>query len=278
MATSSMSSAVKSQYLSDNAWVHSRERLALVERVLDEGTKRHLLARGLSDGWQCLDVGAGGGSIVEWMCRRVGPHGRVVATDIDTRFLEALDLPNLEVRTHNVVSDVLEEGAFDLVHTRGLLIHLVERDVALDRMTAAVKPGGWFLAEEADHISRVPDPRVDSEAADLFRKIAAVDVQMRAAIGDDLYYGRRLYGDLVARGFVELGAEGRLPMGRGGEPLGQLWRLGYTQHRDRMVATGMVSAEEVDACIALFEDRDFIWMETMIMAVWGRRPVLSEKG
>ena len=128
------------------------------------------------------------------------------------------------------------------------------------------------MAEEADHISRVPDPRVDPVAADLFRKVAAADRHMRDAIGDDLYYGRRLYGDLVGRGFIDLGAEGRLPMGRGGEPLGQLWRLGYTQHRDRIVATGLVSPDEVDTCIELFNDPGFIWMECMFMAVWGRRP------
>jgi tRNA A58 N-methylase Trm61 len=52
---------------------------------------------GVADGWRCLEVGAGGGSIAEWLCRRVGRKGAVLATDLDTRFLYALDFPNLEI-------------------------------------------------------------------------------------------------------------------------------------------------------------------------------------
>jgi hypothetical protein len=39
---------------------------------------------GVGAGWRCLEVGASGGSIAEWLCGKVGPHGRVVATDLQT--------------------------------------------------------------------------------------------------------------------------------------------------------------------------------------------------
>jgi hypothetical protein len=78
-------------YLLPNAWHQARERLALLERVLDPGTTRHLDELGVAAGWECLEFGAGGGSIAAWLCARVGSTGRVVATDLDTRFLEALE-------------------------------------------------------------------------------------------------------------------------------------------------------------------------------------------
>jgi hypothetical protein len=56
-----------------------------------------------------------------WMAGQVGPTGRVVATDIDTRYLQKLDLPNLEVREHDILGDPLDElgpGSFDLVCSR----------------------------------------------------------------------------------------------------------------------------------------------------------------
>jgi 2-polyprenyl-3-methyl-5-hydroxy-6-metoxy-1,4-benzoquinol methylase len=94
-------------------------------------------------------VGAGGGSIAEWLAGQVGPDGRVLATDIDTRFLEQLShKKNVEVRRHDIVSDSLPERAFDLVHARLVLLHLPERDRVLGRMAAALKPGGWLLTEE----------------------------------------------------------------------------------------------------------------------------------
>jgi 2-polyprenyl-3-methyl-5-hydroxy-6-metoxy-1,4-benzoquinol methylase len=95
-------------YLLDNAWQHARARLSLLESRLDPGTIFLLNRLGIRPGWRCLVVGAGGGSITEWLCQQTGPEGHVVATDIDTRFIDALDYPNLEVRRHDIVADELK--------------------------------------------------------------------------------------------------------------------------------------------------------------------------
>ncbi len=224
----------------------------------------------MGDGWRCLEVGGGGGSITEWLCRRVGPTGRVVATDINTRFLDALDFEHLEVRVHNIVVDELEHGAFDLVHTRNMLFHLSERQTALGRMVSALKPGGVLLVEEPDFSSWVADPRCGDAASSLFLKGLRV---ASAAVGTDVSYGRRLYADVCALGLIDVEAEGRAQMGRGATPDAEFWRLSYTQIRDRILGTGQLSPGEFDAFIALFDDPDFIWMGAVLMGVSGRRPL-----
>jgi SAM-dependent methyltransferase len=218
-------------------------------------------------------VGAGGGSIAEWLCRCVGPTGRVVATDIDTRFLEVLQMPNLEVRRHNVVTDPLPEAAFDLVHTRAVLIHLPEREQAIRRMVSALKPGGWFLAEEGDFSSFVPDAAVGAATVALFAKGWAAFDQVYAAGGADSRYGRRLYGDLCAAGLVDVQAEGRVLMTRGGSPDARFWRVTFTQLQERMVATGLLTDQEMEQFLALYDDPNFVLMGPVLMAVWGRRTV-----
>ena len=53
-----------------------------------------------------------------WLAERVGPAGHVVAADIDTRYPERLDLPNLQMIKHDILEDpldVLGPGSFDLV-------------------------------------------------------------------------------------------------------------------------------------------------------------------
>ena len=95
---------IKTEYSLDNDWILARQRLALLEAHTDVGTIRFLDALDVGDGWRCLEVGGGGGSITEWLCRRVGPTGRVVATDINTRFLDALDFENLERCVHTTLS------------------------------------------------------------------------------------------------------------------------------------------------------------------------------
>ena len=263
------------QYIFDNAWQQQRQRLAALEAWLDPGTTRHLDTLGVAEGWRCLEVGAGGGSIADWLSRRVGPSGRVVATDLDTRFVEALDQPNLEVRRHDIVTDELEEGAFDLVHTRFLLIHLPERDRVLRKLAAALKPGGWLLVEEPDFISGVADPNSGAEAAALFDKLFAAHLRVQEARGIDTCYGRRLLSSLDAAGLSDVEAEGRVSILRfGAGSTGQvLGRLTFMQLRQPMIEAGLATQPEFDALMALLDDPRFAFMTMVVMAARGRCPV-----
>ncbi len=114
----------ESPYIMDNNWVNERERLAALEHNLDPGTISALTEIGVLNGWNCLEIGAGGGSITEWLCKQVGPEGKVTATDMNTRFIDVLDYENLEVRKQNVVTEDLPTGKYDLVHARFLLAHI----------------------------------------------------------------------------------------------------------------------------------------------------------
>ena len=40
-----------------------------------------------------------------WLAQQAGSTGRVVATNIDLRYLDRLKLPNLEVVRHNILED-----------------------------------------------------------------------------------------------------------------------------------------------------------------------------
>ena len=101
-------------YLFSHEDQRERERLAAIEAVGDPFTIECLESIGVGDGWNCLEIGAGGGSMTEWLCNRVGPEGRVVATDLQTKFLEAIDAANLEVRRHDISEEDLGGETFDV--------------------------------------------------------------------------------------------------------------------------------------------------------------------
>jgi 2-polyprenyl-3-methyl-5-hydroxy-6-metoxy-1,4-benzoquinol methylase len=98
------------------------ERLGLLEQLFDPVSReRRDLVR---PGWRCLEVGAGRGSMAVWLAKKVGASGQVVATDVDPTYLERLNVPNLEVRRHNILDDSLESlgrASFDLVSSRLML-------------------------------------------------------------------------------------------------------------------------------------------------------------
>ncbi|MFZ0976038.1 MAG: hypothetical protein WAN22_27700 [Solirubrobacteraceae bacterium] len=64
-----------------------RARLRLLEEYHDPLTVTQLDAIGVGEGWRCLDVGAGGGSVTRLLADRVGSTGSVLAVDLDTSLL-----------------------------------------------------------------------------------------------------------------------------------------------------------------------------------------------
>jgi SAM-dependent methyltransferase len=260
-------------YAFDNARTVQEQRLAALEELLDPGTIRCLDHRGVGAGWQCAEIGAGGGSIALWLCRRVGSSGRVLATDIDARILrERCQEPNIEVLEHDVMVDELPPETFDLVHVRLLLAWLPDPAEALRRLVRAVKAGGLVVAEEMDFISVAPDPRLGQADSELFvRAVQASNAALADASGFDCTYGRSLAGEMAEAGLVDCGSEGRATMWRGGEAGGRVWRLTFEQLREPMVASGRVSAGELDRVLALCDDPALSFLSQITVAAWGTR-------
>ncbi|MGL5795642.1 MAG: SAM-dependent methyltransferase, partial [Waterburya sp.] len=63
----------ESKYIfTDTQFTSELERLQLIEKISDTASRQLMLATGLTTGWQCLEVGAGAGSIMKWMSSTVG--------------------------------------------------------------------------------------------------------------------------------------------------------------------------------------------------------------
>jgi ubiquinone/menaquinone biosynthesis C-methylase UbiE len=208
-------------------------RFDALSAMFDRATFRHLEDRGVCEGWRCLEVGGGGGSITSWLANRVGVSGHVIVTDIDPRFLEPLEAQNIEVRKHNIVSDPLPDSAFDLIHARLVLIHLPEREKVLARLVSALKPGGWLVDEEFDSVSLLPDPTVSLGEVSLTTQLAVM--RMLDDRGVERRFGRLLCGRLRAHGLEEVGAEGRVFMWRGGTSDVSLMRTNFQQLRGALL-------------------------------------------
>lgn len=259
------------RYAFDNVWAQARQRLHGLEELLDPGTIRYLEVLGVGEGWHCLEVGAGGGTIAEWLSERVGPTGRVVATDRDTRFLEVLTMPNLEVRCLDIVCDELPESRFDLVLSRLVLEHIHEREQALRQMLSVLKPGGWLMCEDTDNTSVALLSPTDTLSRDLFMKVEQGKDRVMATRGH-AYCGRQLYPFLCALGLTDVRAEGRVPLIYAGTAPARWKRLSVEQLREDIVTAQLATAEEVEAYAVLLDSPAFAAQGFTVMTAWGRRP------
>ena len=265
-----------SAYTLSNSGDHVLDRFNALSSLYDSETIRQLEARGVGEGWTCLEVGGGGGSIAGWLADRVGSTGKVLVTDIDPRFLQGFQAPNIEVHQHDIVTDPLPEGAFDLIHARLVLMHVPEREKALARLVESLKPGGWLVDEEFDSVSVLPDPTAGSGEVLLESRNAVMRfLQDR---GVERRWGRMLFGQFRALGLVEVNAEARLSVWHSGSPGAALMRATFEQLREALIGGGYITRQQFSRDIASLDDPAIMAPSPLMWTTWGRRPSLHPSG
>jgi SAM-dependent methyltransferase len=177
--------------------------------------------------------------------------------------------PNMEVLHHNIATDPLPVEAFDLVHTRLVLLHVPQREQALERMIAALKPGGWLVVEEYDSASMPPDPAASPGEVLLRTHLAMMGLFEDAGV--DRRYGRLLFARLRAHGLTNVAAEARVFMFECGSPGLSMLRANYDQLRAAMIDGHYITPSQFDEDLALLDDPDFIMPSGILWSAWGRR-------
>lgn len=257
-------------YVLDAAWHAERDRLNSLTRLYDPATIDICTRLGVGPGWRCADVGAGTGSVAQALADLVGPDGSVLATDLDTRFLDPIATQQLTVQRHDVLEDPLPAGQFDLVHARLLLEHLPDRDAVLTGLADALAPGGWLVIEDLDWATAtVTDPPSEVHA-----RVAEACMALFTGHAYDPQFGRKLPRALSARGLAEVGTRADavqvLADPEHGVPQ---WELLVDQLSPGLLALGLVTQSDLDAFHALWHDGDTVCFAPLMISSWGRRPV-----
>lgn len=262
----------ESRYVFDNAvTAEASVRFAGLDATFDPSTTRYLTGVGVSEGWVCWELGAGSGSIARWLAEQVGPTGSVLATDIDPRFIPASQLDQLQVARHDVTTDVIPAGRYDLIHSRLVLSHLPQRSDVITRLLQALRPGGWLVIEDfcaAFERGSEPTDPIDTR----YRKVhTALHAFLARSNGNQSDYATALPQLLASSGLADVGGEARVVFGRGGSPAARVIEAGLRQVGDQMIAAGLVDRSALDEAIAfLSSPTSIVALPTMVSA-WGRR-------
>lgn len=254
-----------------NADEREAERLALLQGLSDPVTTRWMEHLGVGPGWRCAELGAGGGSMVEWLAERVGPSGSVTAVDRDTTRLQpvANARSNVTVVEADLCELALPEGAFDLVHSRSVLMHLPCPDRVVERAVHWVDRGGLLFFEETDGAP-------GQEAQDVPEPYRAVFGPLAAQWS----WARGLADQLRALGMVDVGEDVRGDPLQGGSQRSAFWKFtlgSVVELRQQGVPGGDgvdldAFVEALPAMLELLDDADFAAPFTNRHRVTARRP------
>ena len=264
--------AASTEYLFDNRSADAGDRFSGLAELFNPITFRHLEAIGLREGWRCWEVGAGGPSVASWIAERVGSSGHVLATDIDTSWFEGAARGKLTVCRQDVAAEPPPElEGFDLVHARLVLVHLPDREAALQNMIRALRPGGWLLLEDFD-MDLQPPHCVDDGGphAELAQKICEGLRSLLIERGADPSYGRKLPRLLREHGLSSVGAGAYFPVAL--PATRQVMRANISQVRAGLIVNRLASAGDIDAYLSLLGDDAFDITTPPLVSAFGQKP------
>ena len=125
----------------------------LIGAWLKDATTAMLDAAAIGPGQRVLDIAAGAGEQTLAIARRIGAHGRVLASDISPRILalagdnaRAAGLSQVTLHLADAQKLGLDGAGFDAAVSRLGLMFCPEPLQALQQARAALKPGGRFAA------------------------------------------------------------------------------------------------------------------------------------
>ncbi len=242
-------------------------------------TLQAALARaGLGPGERVIDLGAGPGFVAQDLARIVGPSGQVLGLEQNAAYVShgqqlALEaaLDHLDMRCHDLISDPLPPGPFDLVWCRWVAMFLPEVKPLLDRLACCLARGGQILFHEYVHWDTFG---LHPQGKAIARFSQLVQRSFREA-GGEPDINRRLPSLLAARGFA---IEDLLPLpvvGRAGEWPARWMEMFVTLYGAKLQALGLWSPEEAEAARVEMEasraDPGSFWMGPTILEVRARR-------
>jgi 2-polyprenyl-3-methyl-5-hydroxy-6-metoxy-1,4-benzoquinol methylase len=256
--------------MSNYVWRHDlkgeQERLRLMSGLLDPSSRFHLQRIGVAKGWRCLEIGAGNGSVSEWLAEQVGPSGHVLATDLRPDLMQGIARGNLDVRAFDVVNDESPGAPFDLVAIRALLHHLPERREVVTRMVRWLKPGGWLFVQEPDFY---PTWTVEPPSQ---KKLWEAFIRWAESHGIDYYVGRKVPAWLQEEGLSRISSEGYAALYNGGSDFARWWDYGLGEVADRLKSEGGVPDAALAEFSALARDPSYWTMTIAFTATTGRKP------
>jgi SAM-dependent methyltransferase len=254
------------EYALRHELVGERQRLQLMSALLDPVERAHIDRLGVRSGWRCLELGCGNGSISQDLAKRVAPTGHVVASDIDISYIVDLRAPCLEIRRIDIVQDVIDEGSYDFVVARALLHHLEPARKALQRMIAALKPGGVLLSIEPDMLPcTVTEP-------DSMQNFWQGWLKWSVAAGIDYFIGRKIPAWLDSLGLTDVAGEGHTAQFNGGSDWATYWTETMLVLGPTLLKSGYVTEKMLQDFHAHYQDPHY-WTSVMTFtANWGRKP------
>ena len=259
-------STAEVEHLTNQAEVYAEEATNLLDRV------------GLAPGSSAIDVGCGVLGILRLLRERVGPSGRVVGLERESRILDAArqaaaqhSLP-VEFVQGDATSLDLPSDSFDFVHERTVLLNVHDPATVIAEMVRITRPGRVVALQEPDSSGWVCDPPHPAWDPLLAELLAAYRRN-----GKNFNSGRRIARRLRDAGLTDVRVQVAARATQAGEYY-QTFLLTLTSLvRDQIITGGRLTAAEFDRQVASLrahlDQPGTLTSNPTMWQAWGTKPL-----
>jgi SAM-dependent methyltransferase len=185
--------------------------------------------------------------------------------DLDLSLVD-VQLPNLELRKHDITSGPVEPGRFDLVTARAVLHHVADPERAIANLVASLRPGGAILLIEPDFlpvsIAEPPEARAFWSGWLEWSRTRGIDYQI----------GRTLAPRLAALDLDRVGGAAETAIYNGTSPWADYWTQTVKELLQDLLSSGKLNRALVDTFLGHCADPAW-WTQTVAFtAVHGYSP------
>jgi hypothetical protein len=193
----------------------------------------------------------------------------VVATDIKPQHIPKHS--GLTVIKHDIVTEPIPYGPYDLIHARAVLQHLPQRHAVLAKLVAVLRPRGVLIIEELEArwstaVLATPDPR----AHDVFARYETALTSVLKASGNDPTWARQVHSAMRGLDLTDVDTQGWQGSWAGGTGTALLAHAGSTELWDQLVDAGMTE-QELRTLQRLALDPGLVLRGILLLSTSGRK-------
>ena len=258
------------RYVITNYNETERRRLEALAAVMDPFTFHQLDRIGIQPGWRCLEVGAGLGTVSQWIAKQLGDDGEVLCTDLQTDFIVEIDHPLIRTEKLDIMQPPSDFGPFDLAVMRAVHHHIPDHDTAARNLIQAMRPGGHILYVEPDvHPAFCDDHPV-------WKRYWQAIFEWGERMDIDYYIGRRVPGQLATIGMDIVSVRGETALFNGSEtenPARELYRRTLDVLLPDLLEQGLLSKADGEELYPLLDNPNAWLMCFCFFATHARKPL-----
>ncbi|MEM9632116.1 MAG: methyltransferase domain-containing protein [Pseudomonadota bacterium] len=260
------------RYVIQNYDETERKRLVALAELLDPYTFHILEQLDIQPSWECLEVGAGIGTVSKWIADRLTGTGNVLCTDLQTKFIDEIEHPHLRTEQLDIRQSPHHRDCFDLAVVRTVHQHMADHYEAARNLADMVRPGGYLLYIEPD----IHPAFSDQHPA--WKRVWQAIFQWGERRDIDYFTGRKVADQLSEIGLKVISVKGETALFNGRDvsnPAHTVYRMTLDIVLPELVELGYLSQTDCEEINTLLDNPKVWLMSFCFFATLARKPIGS---